>query len=395
MTATADSGIADLQARLARHPADRYPVQHATAAFHLGVALIAAGRAPSAGEALDRAAALFAEAGLATEAAKATLMQGVARREVGDAASAAEAFRVAAAAFEELGAREELAAARHNLGLVTGDEAAFVAAQEAFLAVGLLGQAGAAARERGALLLRAADLAGASAVLEEAVALAGRAGDLAGLGTAHNVLGLVHLAAARPADAEAAFRAAAGAHPRSVRPQQWAMAKANLALAEEARGHASWARHSARSALGAVADPPVQAQAREILERLGPGADDDLLVVLDLRARDGAEALQPVMREELTRWFSVDDESRSAQVAAVARGLDARPVLAEALVGALLELPPDVLRGVVTALLCAGVSPTGRRRIAQALVVYAVPQWQRLEAILDEVAAEQGLPPWR
>ncbi len=35
--------VAELRERLRRHPADRHPLQHATAQFHLGSVLLGAG----------------------------------------------------------------------------------------------------------------------------------------------------------------------------------------------------------------------------------------------------------------------------------------------------------------------------------------------------------------
>jgi len=51
--------IAQLEERLRRYPDDRYPVQHATARFHLGAALAQASDLAGAEEALVVAAHLF------------------------------------------------------------------------------------------------------------------------------------------------------------------------------------------------------------------------------------------------------------------------------------------------------------------------------------------------
>src|SRR5919199_4190709 len=98
--ATVEPAIAELEQRLARYPPDRYPVQHATAQFHLGVALINA-RAPVEGRrALERAAALFGEVGLRVEHAKALNALGAALRDSGEPEGAARAFADAADEFE-------------------------------------------------------------------------------------------------------------------------------------------------------------------------------------------------------------------------------------------------------------------------------------------------------
>ena len=57
-----ESGAAveeELRARLDCYPAVRYPMQHATAQFHLGVLMANAGRLEEAGRALETASSLF------------------------------------------------------------------------------------------------------------------------------------------------------------------------------------------------------------------------------------------------------------------------------------------------------------------------------------------------
>jgi Flp pilus assembly protein TadD len=51
--------VDELEERLRRHPVDRYPVQHATAQFHLGVLRARRGELDRAEAALAAAAALF------------------------------------------------------------------------------------------------------------------------------------------------------------------------------------------------------------------------------------------------------------------------------------------------------------------------------------------------
>src|SRR5215212_11475176 len=88
--------IEELEERLARFPPERYPVQHATAQFHLGVALANAGRPAEAERALHVAARLFAPDRLPTEHAKATNALGAALRLAGRLDEAAAAFSRAA-----------------------------------------------------------------------------------------------------------------------------------------------------------------------------------------------------------------------------------------------------------------------------------------------------------
>lgn len=397
------SPVDELQARLARYPADRYPVQHATTQFHLGVAYTGQGRLDVAEEALRTACQLFKPDQLPAEHAKACNALGAVQRMTGRLDQAAESFRTAAALFASSSLPLEQGAALYNLGLVeqeAGGDGVEVLGQ----ALDLLdpdqvpGQTAAAARELGASLLAAGRPDEAVPALEGAIELASRVGDRIGLGGAANVLGLAHLAAGRPADAVAALEQAVAAHPRSVRPDGYAMAKANLALAHEAAGRSGRARLAALQALGAPAAPtPVAAQATAVLHRTGAGAGA-LWAVLDEEPEDRWPAL---VREEAVRWADAGDAPRAAELQAWVAGQLARPsraiVLAEALMAALIELPPAPMDLLLQATLHAvGEREEAdqlmfARQCSQALARFPVPQLLRLKDAFEAGAGDLGL----
>src|SRR5919201_5850319 len=321
--------IEELERQLARFPPERYPVQHATSQFHLGVALVNAGRPAEAERALEVAARLFAPDRLPAEHAKTTNARGAALRLAGRLDEAAAAFDQAASEFDAAGLRLEQGAALFNLGLVQrdlGDPDAAVAslqrARERLDPHRSPVEAAAASRELGTTLLGMGRLDAARDALEAALALGRRAGDQAGVGAAANVLGLVELAASDPMKAADAFRTAVAGHPRSVRPGEFAMAKANLAVAWERAGDHAPARLAAPQAAGTpTAAKPVLAQARGVLERVGgrPGA---LLEVLDREPRDQ----WPVaLREELARWLDAGPDQRRAEAGAPDTGQPGPP----------------------------------------------------------------------
>src|SRR2546422_1296184 len=116
-----ESGAAveeELRARLEHFPAPRYPMQHATAQFHLGVLMTNAGRLEEAARALESASSLFDPQKLPEEHAKSQNALGAVFRLQGRSAEAARAFEQAAALFEQAGAALERGAAVVNLGLV-------------------------------------------------------------------------------------------------------------------------------------------------------------------------------------------------------------------------------------------------------------------------------------
>ena len=397
--------------KLARYPVDRYPVQHATTQFHLGSALLHAGDAASALEALTAARTVFARVGMRLETGKATLMLGIALRTAGRLKEATAAFVAAGELLSPLDATTEQAAAAYNLGLVLQDRgdrdgahAAWDRARELFLAAGYPAQAGAAARDHGASLFTSGKADAALPLLEQAAALAERAGDDPGTAAAGNVLGLAHLAAHDPASAVAVLRRALGFVARSVRPADHAMVKANLALAYEQAGDRPRARLAALQAAAAPsAAAPVRAQAQQVLARLPGDPSGDLLAVLDDEPR---EQWPGTLREELLRAAELAPADRAAVVGGFLDGVLARPeasyALAEALLSVVLELPPRTYGLLVEAVVSAsGGRPEDdaerlRAVLGSAMARFAMPQWQRLAASLNAAAEACGQPAtWR
>lgn len=400
-----DEGTHELEARLARYPADRYPVQHATTAFHLGTAHLQRGNLTQALRLVTDAYAIFDRLGMRLERAKALTMRGVAEREAGQLDPARHSFMRAVAAFEELDQPAEQGAACFNLGLVLQEQrqtapaqAAMAVARGLFHQSGQPAQAGAAAREQGAALLRSGHAEEALPLLTEAATLAERGGDLAGLGAATNALGLAHLALNSPHDAVSALARAVAAFPRSMRPAEHAMAKANLAAAYEQAGNAARARLAARQARAIPdADPLVLAQAQQVLDRRDGDAGPDLLAVLDAEPADRWSA---IVREEAVRWCGAEPAERLAAVGGFLDGLLGRPGEAydvtESLLAVVLELPPEPYERLVRTL----VQATGTRNedecerlralIGSAMARFAIPQWQRLADSLNAAAVDLG-----
>jgi tetratricopeptide (TPR) repeat protein len=399
--------IAELEDRLARYPADRYPVQHATAQFHLGIALTNADRLDEAEAALSTAVRLFDPERLRVEQAKALNALGAVLRLSGRLGEAARALERAALQLGP-GHALERGAALFNLGLVRrelGDSDAAVScfrqARELLDARRVPTQAAAAARELGATLFGAGDLDTAARTLAEAVTLAARAGHAAEVGAATNTLGLVQLAAGNTAEAVEQFRRSAASHPRGRRPHEYAMAKANLALAYDRAGDEPRARLAARQALGAPdTPPPVAAQAAEILARLGRG-EDDLHLVLEQESREAWPAL---VREELARLADAGPDERSGDLGAWIDGQLARPPvaedLAEALLGGFLELPPEAMELLVRSTLEALGDRDAERRerfraeASRALARFHTPQLVRLKDTFARLAADLGHEEW-
>ncbi|HEX2031390.1 MAG TPA: tetratricopeptide repeat protein [Actinomycetota bacterium] len=397
----AHGAVAELRERARRHPPDRYPVQHATAQFHLGAALAQDGRLDEARAALEAAAALF-EARLPVEHAKALNSLGAVERMAGRTRDAVAAFERASALFAATGNGLERGAALYNLGLAARELGDAERAVDAFReALELLdggrvpAQAAAAARELGATLLLSGDLGGARPLLERAEELADAARDTAGMGAAANALGLVHLGEGRLDAATRAFRRSAAAHPRSVRPDGYALAKANLALAFERAGEVARARLSALQALASPELPQaVGDQASGVLDRLGRGPGE-VLRVLDAEAPD---AWPGVVREEVVRWISLPDDERHAETAAWIEGQLARDAvaveLAGAWLGALLEAPPDDMERLIRTALraLAEREPYQRERFRSrtemAMARFHVPQMLRLRDTFERLGRE-------
>lgn len=406
-----DGPVGQLEERLRRYPAERYPVQHATAQFHLGVALADLGELDGAEAALVRAAELFDPRALSSEHGKALNALGSVLRMAGRPEQAAKVFLRAAAAFQAADVPGERGAACFNLGLVRremddiqGATAVFAEARRLFEEGNAPAYAAAAARELGGVRFAAGDLDAAREVLEQSVDLAARAGDEAGAGAAANVLGLVELAAGRPREAVDAFAVAAAAHPRGVRREEHAMAKANLALALEAAGEQRSARIAVRQALGVRSAPAaVRAQAEAALGRLGAEADD-VVAVVEEEQDSGARIA--IVREELARWLDARDAERPAEAGAWIDAQLARPAasvaLAEAWVGGLLELPPADLRAVIRSVVealrerPADAQESFRSDVARAAARFHVPQLLRLRDEFNRMAVELGEQPvWR
>ncbi|MGH9283535.1 MAG: hypothetical protein ACRD0S_11445, partial [Acidimicrobiales bacterium] len=110
--------LEELARRLDQYPADRYPVQHATTQFHLGVTLAGQGRLQEADQALETACRLFRPDQLPAEHAKAANARGAVQRMAGRLDDAATSFGRAAELFRHRELRLEEGAARFNLGLV-------------------------------------------------------------------------------------------------------------------------------------------------------------------------------------------------------------------------------------------------------------------------------------
>lgn len=397
----------ELTARLARYPADRYPMQHATTSFQLGAALTDSGRFREAERALAVAAELFGPDRRPTEHAKAVNARGAALRATGELAEAAVCFQAAASIFEKVDLPLERGAALFNLGLVRrelGEDPVecFQQARVLFDPARVPGHAAAAARELGAALLTAGEHTRAIDVLGEAVTLAERAQDLPGLGVALNTLGLAQLAGGRAREAVESFVGAVGGHPRTLRPEAYAMAKANLALAHERIDEPVRARLAARQALGVPGVPTaVCATAAGVLQRLGPGPGE-ILDVLDLEPEQRWPAL---VREELVRWSDAWPEDLATEADAFVDGVLTRPGAAELVatwLGGLLELPAGSMSTVVIATLHAlhryRAEQVERFRslVARGCARFHIPQMDRLTRIFEDLAAEHGGPrSWR
>jgi hypothetical protein len=215
-----------------------------------------------------------------------------------------------------------------------------------------------------------------------------------------NVLGLVELAAGDPLKAADAFRTAVAGHPRSLRPGEFAMAKANLALAHERAGDVVRARLSARQALAVrEAAEPVASQAAAVAERLGAPAGD----VLALLDQEPPARWPALLREEVARWVDADSAERRAEAAAWIAGQAARPghaaLMAEAFLESLLELPPPAMDAVIRALLeaLAGCDGEATARFhsetRRSMAGFQPPQERRLRQRFDRIAVELGQEP--
>ncbi len=399
--------IAALEADLARFPADRHPVQHALSQHHLGTVLAGAGHHERAEAALAAAVAGLDPRALPREHGVACNSLGALLRDTGRHDLAAELFRRAVAAFDVAAADQDEAAAWHNLGLCLRDGGELDAAENALRracqaidADRSPAAASAAERELGACLLTVDRLGEAVEHLERAVVLADRARDALALGAATNVLGLARLERGDVDGAADAFGRSAAAMPRTVQPAGHGMALANLALAHERAGRTSRARLAAAQALALPGlDAPVREQAHDVLERLGP-ATGDLVAVLDGEPPDHWPLL---VRAEVARWTTLPDADRRAELQAWSRAqVDhgaAGVALAEALLGAYLEVAPDDLERLVDATVRAADDlpeedrDRFRTQVSRAMARYPIPQWMRLSDRFTAHATDDAV--WR
>lgn len=403
-----DSLISELNERLARYPAARYPVQHATAQFHIGTIFTNDGRLEEAESALRAAIELFAPSNLSVERAKSLNALGAVLRLQGRLDEAARAFEVAFRLFEQSDAPLESGAAAFNLGLTARDRGngeiaieSFKAAQALLKADGVRPQAAAAARELGATYLMVGDHTEAIAALEESVDLAKRFGEQADIGAAANALGLAQLAANNPLSAASSFRTAAAANPKMVRPEAYAMAKVNLALAYEQAEEPARSRLAARQALKVTsAAEVVRAQASGILARLGHPTDD-LLQVLKQEDQDHWPG---IIRQELAWWDEADfaelgEEAKTWLLGLVDSGEHADS-LAEAWVAVLLEQSPAQMERVISLVLEASrAQPDATRTSFQSLINrtmprFHAPQYMRLKDSFSSIARRLDLEGW-
>ncbi len=392
---------------LLRHRADRYPEEHATLQFHLGATLLECDRVPAALQALRTCAELFEQQGRELEQAKAHNLLGATRLHLDDVDGAAEELRLAAGTFERLGQPLEHAATRFNLGLVLRRRGeaepamgCFAEALTTFEQAGALPQASAAARELGGSQLELDDPGAAAQSLEHGLELAKATGERVHVGTVANLLGLARLGTEEPVAAEEALRLAASAHPRQLDPEQHAMVTANLALAHERLGAVSRARLAAWRALQIPnAAPAVCAQARAVLDRLGPPTRD-LIEVLDQHgsSEDWTEEVGP----SLTALLDADEHERQRLLGHWIDGQLASPLdgteVGATLCAVLLELPGEQMTVLVRSLLTAlqdrepEVADGFRRQMQRAMARFHLPQWQRLQTIFERLAREVGDP---
>lgn len=403
-----EEAVEELVSRLARYPAQRYPVQHATAQFHLGVLMTNAGRLHEAAAALEVASAMFNPKHLPQEHAKALNALAAVRRLQGKPEEAVPLLKTAARLFEESTLHLEKGAALFNLGQVYRDLGHVEDAIKLFgEAVLLLDQrtapvqAAAARRELGVTLLAAGDFQSAVATLERARDLADQGPDRVGLGAAANALGLAYLARGDHRPAIESFEIAVATNPRSIRPESYAMAKANLALAYQHAGEKRRSWLAARQALRVAGPDAVRNQAAALLQSAG----DENLALLQVLDDVEAERWPGIMKEEVTWWAEDSGETARSDTLAWVEGLSARPdraaELTEAWLGALLELSPQQMGRVITLTLESvavekpAVVATFRSALERAMPRFHEPQFIRLKETFDEVASRIGIQEWR
>lgn len=405
---SADDAVTALRRRLRERPADRFPIDHATTRYHLGVALAARDDLDGAEESLVEAAHLF-EGRLPAEWAKVLNALGAILRARGRPGAAEDAFGHAARVFGEQGLALDEAAAWFNLGLVTLDQGAVETARQWFeqAAGGFPAdtaplQRSAALREQGGAVLVLGRAEEALPLLQEARRLAETEPHPDTVAAASNVAGIALLELDRVDDARSSFAAAVANAPPGTRPEMQAMARANLALAYQLAGDRHRARLLARqvltmpAAVAAVVD-----QAHEIIARVGdrPGG----FVRLLLETPD--EERIPLTRAEMARWLRLDDRRRTREVGA---WIDEQPSdrtsrasIAEPWLATLLELPPSDLTALADAVDTAlrdrpaEDAEAFRTGVSAAMIRFHEPQWRRLRvAFRFEDADAEGVRPW-
>jgi D-serine deaminase-like pyridoxal phosphate-dependent protein len=217
---------------------------------------------------------------------------------------------------------------------------------------------------------------------------------------AANVLGVVALADDDPEGAVAAFLDAAGAHPRSVRPSQHAMARSNLALAHERAGSPAHAALAARQALAMAALPADARQQAEQVARRCATDGDPLVVVLAGGAPTDHAGL---LRAELARVLATGPHAAHEHAAAVAAAVAAHPdrvTLSETWLDAVLEQPPEPFRVLLEAYVVAAERDEDTRHevaraLDRAMVRFHAPQWMRVRDTVAKAAQEQAAAaPW-
>jgi len=123
----------------------------------------------------------------------------------------------------------------------------------------------------------------------------------------------------------------------------------------------------------------------------------DLLAVLD---SEDAASWPAIVREELARAAATSTAEQDRLLRSTFDGLITRPGraydLAEAVLQVLLELPPRPYDAAVAAVVAACVDRPDdevdrlRAVLSSALARFAIPQWQRLVASLNDAATASG-----
>ncbi|MGH9127505.1 MAG: tetratricopeptide repeat protein [Acidimicrobiales bacterium] len=384
-----------MEERLAATPRRSHPLQHATAAYRLGLAYAESPNGDRS-QNLRRAIACYE---LATdvfdprfdpvEHARALNAAGAARRELGDLRGAAELFERAAELFEGRDRDTELAAGLNNLGLARAELGEVVDAMAAYdRAAGTFDPESDEGRRGLALTLynRGQACASSDTVDGLADALDDYAQALGHIDPAqnpyhyaliHQGIGIAELGLAglqpeqrseRLARAVTAFEEALGVFSRTAFPFQHALTKYNLGLAWSAMG----AELELRLAMAcfedvvSVLDPRVQpapwrrayASLTRVEAELGgrhPGwtlADHYVALLAEATPSKRTDLL----RERLARLLALPDASRDAALIEMDASVfklpasDARAVVGSEL-SAVMELPNDAQEAVVRGLM--------------------------------------------